>query len=142
MNTNVQVQKEWKIYDGKRYAEWERYLSKITNGSSKNERILKNKKWEEIPCNTVLIHEKELSIMIQGGVPNILRRFIWLQCSGAIHSLVVNPSYYSNLLQKYSGQKSNATHDIEKDLSRSFPNHPNFKEGFYFNFILYIFLIF
>ena len=75
---NLRILGEWKVNDSKRLIEWDKYLATISNGSSKTNRI---SKWDELPCDTVLIHENKWELMIRGGIPNVLRRFIWLQSS-------------------------------------------------------------
>jgi hypothetical protein len=49
---------------------------------------------------------------------------LWSLWSGGRFKLVMEKGYYNELLKYYQGQTSVATGDIEKDLHRSFPNHP------------------
>ena len=125
-----QYLKEYFALDDQRRREWYKYLSTVCNGSSMKPRVLREgEKWESIAFDGMMIQDTILSAMVQGGVPNCLRRKIWLECSGAIHSLTVDSGYYSRLVEKYEGQQSNATHDVEKDLLRSMPAHPYFQQG-------------
>eukprot|EP00118_Oscarella_pearsei_P008317 m.42091 g.42091 ORF g.42091 m.42091 type:complete len:1080 (+) comp33328_c0_seq6:70-3309(+) len=62
------------------------------------------------------------------GVPNSLRREIWMLTSGAVNELAVNPFYYSKLVIESTGMLSSAVgEEIERDLHRSLPEHPAFQ---------------
>eukprot|EP01100_Stratorugosa_tubuloviscum_P014904 TRINITY_DN8251_c0_g1_i1.p1 TRINITY_DN8251_c0_g1~~TRINITY_DN8251_c0_g1_i1.p1 ORF type:complete len:943 (+),score=381.85 TRINITY_DN8251_c0_g1_i1:31-2859(+) len=67
----------------------------------------------------------ELRDLIRAGIPDELRGNLWQYFSGAFaKSCTVPNGYYQNLLTRFSMQESTATHEIEKDLGRSFPDHP------------------
>ena len=48
----------------------------------------------------------------------------WQLWSGSRFKMNQWPGHYHDLLKYYEGQRSLATMEIEKDLTRSFPDHP------------------
>ncbi|KAN0015311.1 hypothetical protein ACTFIU_008038 [Dictyostelium citrinum] len=69
------------------------------------------------------------SLIRSGGVPDLLRRKIWFLTSGAFYkSCCHSPDYYRSLLQSHQGDSNSSYVDIEKDIHRSFPKHPWFRE--------------
>lgn len=65
--------------------------------------------------------------LIMKGVPDSLRRRVWMLYSGATNDLTENPGYYEELLRVHAGRTSTATEEIERDLHRSLPTHPAFQ---------------
>ena len=61
------------------------------------------------------------------GIPDNLRGNLWQLLSGSIYYLKVNVAYFPHLLKFYEKRNSYCVDDIEKDLHRSFPEHPFFQ---------------
>ncbi|XP_074379246.1 uncharacterized protein LOC141720629 isoform X2 [Apium graveolens] len=81
------------------------------------------------------IWNKELEVLVQGGVPRNIRGEVWQAFVGARKRRL--DSYYQNLLDKgiEAGQEQNKSQSseklrkqIEKDLPRTFPGHPALDE--------------
>ncbi|GAM25843.1 hypothetical protein SAMD00019534_090180 [Acytostelium subglobosum LB1] len=76
-----------------------------------------------------MIKTDELKALVRGGVPDRLRRIVWLFTSGALYKPYCHPNnYYQQLLQQHQGETNPSSNDIEKDLRRSFPEHPYFQD--------------
>ena len=43
------------------------------------------------------------------------------------YKALLQPSYYSDLLKEHAGKSTYVTEEIERDLRRSFPEHPVFQ---------------
>jgi hypothetical protein len=70
----------------------------------------------------------ELKRLVRSGCPDNYRGVMWQYFSGAtLRSCVVPKTYYQDILKRFHDQESQATEDIEKDLQRSFPEHPFFQ---------------
>jgi hypothetical protein len=52
------------------------------------------------------------------GLPHSLRGEMWEICSGAMYLRFENQGVYQDILEKYKGQTSTSTEEIEKDLNR------------------------
>jgi len=70
------------------------------------------------------IKTPQMSQLVRTGIPNSLRGNLWELWSGARFKRDQMEGYYYELLEYYDGQPSLAIYDIEKDLHRSFPEHP------------------
>lgn len=65
--------------------------------------------------------------LIWGGVPSFLRARVWLRCSGALRYAQLLPGYYDVTVTKAKFSVSaQIASEIERDLHRTFPNHPHF----------------
>jgi len=89
--------------------------------------------WEQYMAfngeDVAMFKSYELKSLIRQGIPDTIRRKIWLLCSGALYKSYCYPDdYYQNLLESHRGETNSSTDDIEKDLHRSFPKHPFFRE--------------
>ena len=107
--------------------------------------------WVE-PANldSLASRNSRLKNLVRNGIPNRYRGTLWLVWSGAKYKLDLWNENYKELLRYYegkneifgfllplsyfaiginlsTGQPSRATYEIEKDLHRSFPDHPFFK---------------
>ncbi|XP_065094119.1 TBC1 domain family member 9 [Ochlerotatus camptorhynchus] len=66
--------------------------------------------------------------LVIDGIPDQLRREVWMIFSGAIHMKLINPGLYKDLVQRAKdNQKSSTFEEIERDLHRSLPEHPAFQ---------------
>ncbi|EGC39866.1 hypothetical protein DICPUDRAFT_147294 [Dictyostelium purpureum] len=71
---------------------------------------------------------EELKGLIRSGIPDQLKRKIWLLSSGALYkSCCHTPDYYRQLLMTHQNESNSSTSDIEKDIHRSFPKHSFFR---------------
>lgn len=65
--------------------------------------------------------------LIWGGVPPFLRARVWLRSSGALRYAQLLPGYYDVTVTKAKFSVSaQIASEIERDLHRTFPNHPHF----------------
>lgn len=56
--------------------------------------------------------------LVRVGLPHSLRGEMWEICSGAMYLRFENQGVYQDILEKYKGQTSTSTEEIEKDLNR------------------------
>jgi hypothetical protein len=56
-----------------------------------------------------------------------MRAEMWQLCAGASYKALLQPTYYSDLLKEHLGKTTTVTEEIERDLRRSFPEHPVFQ---------------
>ncbi len=63
------------------------------------------------------------------GIPSHLRGVIWLTLSGVASRMEENPNFCHSLLKKFGYGNDEAARTIEKDLERTFPEHPFFAAG-------------
>uniref|UniRef100_A0A182Y2E3 Rab-GAP TBC domain-containing protein n=1 Tax=Anopheles stephensi TaxID=30069 RepID=A0A182Y2E3_ANOST len=61
------------------------------------------------------------------GIPDQLRREVWLNFSGAVHMKLMQPNLYQQLVAKAKDQCPVSFEEIERDLHRSLPEHPAFQ---------------
>ncbi len=77
--------------------------------------------------STLVHNPTELRALCRGGVPDRLRPMVWQVTSGALYKRVVEGTAYRSLLAQIGSMETQATIDIEKDLHRSFPEHPRYQ---------------
>lgn len=66
--------------------------------------------------------------LVIDGIPDQLRREVWMIFSGAIHMKLINPGLYKDLVQRAKDNPNSSTfEEIERDLHRSLPEHPAFQ---------------
>jgi len=70
----------------------------------------------------------ELKHLIRSGIPRFMRSYLWPVCSGSAYYQLAEPQLYQRLLADNHGNQSNATEEIERDLHRSLPEHPFFRQ--------------
>lgn len=68
-----------------------------------------------------------LADTLRGGIPNELRGELWQVCSGACNHHMKHQGYYWFLLAAHAHEGSSSTKDIDKDVTRSLPNHPYYR---------------
>eukprot|EP01125_Pyxidicula_operculata_P017450 TRINITY_DN610_c2_g1_i2.p1 TRINITY_DN610_c2_g1~~TRINITY_DN610_c2_g1_i2.p1 ORF type:complete len:935 (-),score=136.50 TRINITY_DN610_c2_g1_i2:2458-5220(-) len=86
------------------------------------------KRWIEFnerrPFGRVLLRDEDMIKLARQGFPDGCRGEMWKLLSGSLHSQnILKEDYYDNLLKKNKDKPSMATDEIEKDITRSFPNH-------------------
>jgi hypothetical protein len=67
--------------------------------------------------------------LVVKGIPDKLRRDIWMVYSGAVHMKLMNPGLYKDLVERSKVERSLAFEEIERDLHRSLPEHPAFQSN-------------
>ncbi|XP_058830924.1 TBC1 domain family member 9 [Topomyia yanbarensis] len=92
----------------------------------------KLKKWEEhfyiYGRGVSMFRTTETINLVIDGIPDQLRREMWMVYSGAIHMKLMNPGLYKELVQRAKDQPQTSTfEEIERDLHRSLPEHPAFQ---------------
>jgi hypothetical protein len=75
------------------------------------------------------VNNKEFRSLVRRGVPDKLRGLIWQVCSGSVYLRLVKEQegYYQRLLEIAKGKSTIEIEEIEKDLHRTFPEHPFFQ---------------
>ena len=94
--------------------------------------ILKQKRQEQLwqryialnGSGVTMLRTQDFSIVCGRGIPDSLRSRIWLFSSGAQFKLETNKGFYQQILTQHKNDQSQAIIEIEKDLHRSFPEHP------------------
>jgi len=77
----------------------------------------------------VLLLTAELVGLVRtSGLPKQRRGRLWYLYSGARAKQQARPLEYQQLLQECEGRKTVATDEIERDLCRTFPEHPFFQK--------------
>lgn len=91
----------------------------------------KEKLWElhfaEYGRGVSMYRTTEISKLVLQGVPDRLRREVWMSFSGAINEMAANAGLYRTLVDQALGKPSTANDEIERDLHRSLPEHPAFQ---------------
>eukprot|EP01102_Stenamoeba_stenopodia_P017114 TRINITY_DN6093_c0_g1_i1.p1 TRINITY_DN6093_c0_g1~~TRINITY_DN6093_c0_g1_i1.p1 ORF type:complete len:1052 (-),score=286.58 TRINITY_DN6093_c0_g1_i1:38-3193(-) len=101
---------EYKERDAEKEEAWMRYFKKYRKGIG------------------MLEISTELKRLVRGGIPDMYRGLLWKHFSGATFISYASPSsYYSSLLLRFQSKDSLAKEEIERDLIRSFPEHPYFQ---------------
>ncbi|ORE19170.1 TBC-domain-containing protein, partial [Rhizopus microsporus] len=99
--------------------------------SKKSKDKSKTKLWklyfQENGRNLTMIRLPTFGKLVRVGLPNRLRGEIWEAASGAMYLRFANPGVYQDILEKYKGQKSTSTEEIEKDLNRSLPEYAGYQ---------------
>ena len=76
---------------------------------------------------------KQVKRLVRAGIPQAMRYRLWMQISGAMARWEAQPTHYDELLARAradGGLARTTRNESEKDLHRTFPNHPAFdKEG-------------
>ncbi|KAG1460739.1 hypothetical protein G6F46_005335 [Rhizopus delemar] len=85
--------------------------------------------FQENGRNLTMIKLPTFGKLIRVGLPNRLRGEIWEATSGAMYLRFANQGLYEEVLEKYQGQKSTSTEEIEKDLNRSLPEYAGYQSS-------------
>ena len=94
--------------NAKQHERWTRWLRDATAGT----RTLRDR--------------KHLAEAVQHGVPRSLRVKVWLHLVGLEGNAKLYPHHYQTMLRKAAALGEEEKESIEKDLHRTFPNHPLF----------------
>ncbi|XP_058121840.1 TBC1 domain family member 9 [Anopheles ziemanni] len=91
----------------------------------------KMKRWEEhfsmYGRGISMFRTTDTINLVIEGIPDHLRREVWLIFSGAIHMKMTHPNLYKELVTKAKDQHPVSFEEIERDLHRSLPEHPAFQ---------------
>ncbi|PRP74767.1 hypothetical protein PROFUN_06628 [Planoprotostelium fungivorum] len=99
------------------------------------EQFKQRAKWEDYfklcnrPGPSTFRREPQLEELVLSGVPEESRGPLWMILSGALYKWMINADYYEELRRKYENHISDCTEDIEKDIHRSFPQHPEYQKA-------------
>ena len=91
-----------------------------------------------------MMKTEKLRHLLRDGVPNSIRgslkfqllfclftkkkiAHVWQICAGSFYKQLVKPNYYKELFEKNAGKQTETMEEIERDLHRSFPEHPFFQ---------------
>ncbi|XP_054270034.1 TBC1 domain family member 9 isoform X2 [Macrosteles quadrilineatus] len=92
---------------------------------------VKAKQWElhfsEYGRGISMYRTTEIAKLVLQGIPDSLRREVWINFSGARNEMASNPGVYRDLVNKNINIHSTASDEIERDLHRSLPEHPAFQ---------------
>lgn len=104
-------------------------LSNIPDVTAKQE--IKEKQWElhfdEYGRGISMYRTTDIAKLVLQGVPDRLRRDVWMVFSGAANEMSTHPNLYRTLVDQALRQTSTANEEIERDLHRSLPEHPAFQ---------------
>lgn len=86
------------------------------------------KRWNKIEkkIDEKLRDYKDIKKLVRKGIPPEYRGKVWFYLSGAYLKKKKNQGLYDKLLKQV--KESEATKSIDKDLSRTFPEHPEFNQ--------------
>ncbi|XP_055625548.1 TBC1 domain family member 9 [Toxorhynchites rutilus septentrionalis] len=91
----------------------------------------KLKKWDEhfftFGRGISMFRTTETINLVIDGIPDQLRREVWMIFSGAVHMKLMHPGLYMDLVQRAKDQQTSTFEEIERDLHRSLPEHPAFQ---------------
>uniref|UniRef100_A0A2M4A9C5 Putative ypt/rab gtpase activating protein n=1 Tax=Anopheles triannulatus TaxID=58253 RepID=A0A2M4A9C5_9DIPT len=91
----------------------------------------KMKRWEEhfsmYGRGISMFRTTDTINLVIEGIPDQLRREVWLIFSGAVHMKMMNPGLYQELVTRAKDQNPVSFEEIERDLHRSLPEHPAFQ---------------
>ncbi|KAK7576494.1 hypothetical protein V9T40_012780 [Parthenolecanium corni] len=107
------------------------YPRKLTSEGRLKE-VKSEKLWEryfiEYGRGVSLYRTTELTNLILKGVPDGLRREVWMIFSGARNEMACNKNQYRMFVKNSSRIFENTKEEIERDLRRSLPEYPAFQE--------------
>lgn len=97
------------------------------------EQLKKHQKWathfKEYGSDITMYRTTSGANLVVEGIPDTLRKDIWMIFSGAIHDKEINPGLYEDLVEKAMSKHSSTHDEIERDLHRSLPEHPAFQSS-------------
>eukprot|EP01117_Protostelium_nocturnum_P017469 TRINITY_DN7106_c0_g2_i1.p1 TRINITY_DN7106_c0_g2~~TRINITY_DN7106_c0_g2_i1.p1 ORF type:complete len:1073 (-),score=354.49 TRINITY_DN7106_c0_g2_i1:202-3420(-) len=80
------------------------------------------------PGASMFKREPQFEELILNGIPETHRGALWQMMSGALYKWLVKPDYYQQVQRDHSDKSSLSTEEIDKDLHRSFPQHPEYQK--------------
>ncbi|XP_045619389.2 TBC1 domain family member 9 isoform X2 [Procambarus clarkii] len=89
--------------------------------------ILWERHWNEYGRGVTMYRTVETLRLVLEGLPDTVRREVWLIFSGAINEQATNPGYYEQAVIAGLKRGGPANDEIERDLHRSLPEHPAFQ---------------
>ncbi|TNN09009.1 TBC1 domain family member 9 [Schistosoma japonicum] len=82
------------------------------------------KYFEEYGSGMSMFRNERLKNLVLNGLPEQKRGSLWMILSGAENEMFANPGYYDKLISGVQGCNNFVNEEIERDLHRSFPEHP------------------
>lgn len=79
--------------------------------------------------NRVSYNNSLKSIIRKYGIHPMYRKKIWLELNNVDKKMIENQGYYQKMLQVHQNIYNEAEHQIDLDLSRTFPHHPFFRHA-------------
>nr|CAH8856603.1 unnamed protein product [Trichobilharzia regenti] len=80
--------------------------------------------FEEYGSGVSMRRNERLKELVLCGLPEAKRGRLWMILSGAESEMYANPGYYDKLIKGIQGCNNFVSEEIERDLYRSFPEHP------------------
>ncbi|CAH8583959.1 unnamed protein product [Heterobilharzia americana] len=80
--------------------------------------------FEEYGSGVSMRRNERLRELVLCGLPEERRGSLWMILSGAENEMFANPGYYDKLINGVQGCNNFVSEEIERDLYRSFPEHP------------------
>ncbi|XP_069954953.1 TBC1 domain family member 9 isoform X1 [Cherax quadricarinatus] len=93
----------------------------------KRKEALWDRHWSEYGRGVTMYRTVETLRLVLEGLPDTVRREVWLIFSGAINEQATNPGYYEQAVIAGLKRGGPANDEIERDLHRSLPEHPAFQ---------------
>ena len=79
-----------------------------------------------IVYNKVVYNSTVKSLIRKHGIFPAYRKKLWLEINNVDKKMIENQGYYQKMLQVHQDVFNEAEHQIDLDLSRTFPSHPFF----------------
>ncbi|CAH8565673.1 unnamed protein product [Schistosoma guineensis] len=97
----------------------------VDNPDAENKRLDDWKEYfEEFGSGMSMYRNERLKHLVLNGLPEGKRGILWMILSGAENEMFANPGYYDKLINGVQGCNNFVNEEIERDLHRSFPEHP------------------
>lgn len=84
--------------------------------------------FREFGAGVSMFRTCDIANLVVEGIPDTLRKDIWMTFSGAIHEKHMNPGLYEDLVEKSMSRPSTTHDEIERDLHRSLPEYQAFQQ--------------
>ncbi|CAH8579014.1 unnamed protein product [Schistosoma rodhaini] len=98
---------------------------RLDNPDAENKRLDDWKEYfQEYGSGMSMYRNERLKHLVLNGLPEGKRGSLWMILSGAENEMFANPGYYDKLINGVQGCNNFVNEEIERDLHRSFPEHP------------------
>lgn len=106
LNDPHEFDQRYETFEEKSTRRWKKYFHKMGRGLT-------------------MFKTERFRVLLRSGLPNSMRAEMWQLSSGAAYKALIQPTYYQELLKQV--KPTPVTEEIERDLRRSFPEHPVFQ---------------
>lgn len=90
------------------------------------------KEWKEYfvqnGVGAIFVKTPELGKLIRKGIPACIRGETWFHVTGAQYKAFLAPTEYEEILQEAEGINNITIDEIDRDVGRTFPDHPYFQK--------------